>query len=250
MLDSDNLRALLRDFRTRSATIDEAVHAGEEAIEPAIGLLQDRNEATRWSAVQILSEIGDERAVEPLLKLMERGKHRVAAANALRQITGKDCGDDVAEWRKTLGAPGASGPATERTELSDEELVRAATRDMDATLSGQGQRYAVQVRLDNGRRQQVYIDFGSKDAERAPLVRMYTLCGKADPARYEWALKNNMRLPYGAIGIATLEGKPCFAMVDAYLRATADPEDVAKSILNLAANGDMVEKVLTRKDNY
>jgi HEAT repeats len=249
-VDTQTLRAGLRNFRTRSDTIDQAIAAGSDAVAPASELLQDRNDATRWSAIQILSEISDEAAIPPLLALMDHGKNTIEAANALRQITGKDFGEDPADWRKGLGKAAPSAGPTERIELTDAALIAAATQDMNVEVASKGDRYTVQVKLDNGRGQQVIIDFSSKDAEGAPIVRLYTLCGKAEPDKYEWALKNNMKLPYGAIGLAMLNGTPCFAMVDAYCRATADAEDLGKSISNLAANGDMVEKLLTKQDRY
>lgn len=249
-IDVEELRRDLRDFRSRSAAMQRAVDAGDEAIDPAIRLLSDRSEATRWSAMRILAEVGGARAVGPLIEVMERGENAIEAINALWRITGEDFGEDAAAWRQWASArPGSDAPA-ERRELSDEELVEAATRDLDTEVSHTGDRYIVTVALKGGRSQRVCVDFAAKDSQGDPLVRLYTPCGKAVQEKYEWALKNNMNLPYGAIGIARMQGVPCFVMIDAHLRATANPTDLGKSIMTLAANGDVVEKILTRQDKY
>ena len=78
-------------------------------------------------------------------------------------------------------------------------------------------------------------------------MRLYTRCGPAVAERYGWALKHNLRMPYGAIGIANLEGVPCFVMLNTHLRATVDPEDIQKSLTTLATKGDDVEKLLARE---
>lgn len=249
-VDVENLRLQLRNFRTRAAAIDEAVNAGRAAVEPVIQLLNDRNEATRWSAMKILAEIGDTRGVGPLIALLERGKNAMEAANALRTITGRDFGEDAAAWRKWASDAGAVDGAQERPALSDQELMEAATKDLPAGMAAKGNRYAVKVSLPNGRSQRVRVDFGVKDSEGEPLVRLYTPCGKAGEERYEWALRNNMNLPYGAIAIARIEGERYFVMVNTYLRATVDPEDISKTLMTLAAKGDAVEKILTGEDRF
>ena len=250
-IDANALRGQLRNFRTRASTINYAVAAGPEAVEPAIELLNDRNEATRWSAIKILSEIGDPCAVPPLIALLERGKSALEVANALRAITGRDFGEDAAAWLKWASNEKTVETSTAQPlELSDDALVETATRDFDARIASKGNRYRVEVSLPEGRKQVVYIDFGAKDSEDAPLVRLYTPCAQADEGKYEWALKNNMNLSYGAIGLARMEGKRWFTMVDTHLRATIHPEELAKSILTLAGKGDVVEKLLSDRDKY
>jgi len=72
-MNRDELRGGLRTLQTRSATIDAAVDSG--AVDIIIPLLQDRNEGVRWSAIRILGELGDERAVLPLIDLLEQRKN-------------------------------------------------------------------------------------------------------------------------------------------------------------------------------
>ena len=248
-MDKNSLRARLDDFRLRKEAIDEAVLAGREGVDAAIALLDDRKEAVRWSAIRILAEAGDMRAIGPLLDLMERDTSRTDAANALRAITGADLGDDPAAWREWVEANASVAASAGRKEMSDEDLVAAATRGLDADVATRKGRFVVSVRLPEGRHQAVYIVFGSKDTEGQPIVWLYTPCCDASPDKYEWALMQNLRMPHGAIGLATLEGKKTFVMSNTHLRATVDPEDIAKSLLALAGKGDAVEKLLSGQDN-
>jgi len=245
-IDTEALRDQLRDFRSRSAAIDEAASAGADALEPAVELLADRSDSVRWSAIRILAEIGDERAVGPLVGLLERGRNTTDAANALRAVTGQDLGDDPTAWRAWMSNAGA----TDDSWLSDEELIAAATRGLDAAYTAGERPCGVTVSLADGRKQSVWIDFDQTDGDGEPIVQLCTACGPARSEHYEWALKLNMSIPYGAIGVASLDDSYCFALVDAYARATVDPEEIAKSLVCLAAQGDAIEKALTEGDQY
>ncbi len=249
-IDRDELRRGLRKFQTRATMIEAAIDEGEGCVEVILPLLHDRNESIRWSAIRILSEIGNERAIGPLVGVIERGKNSTAALNALCTISGENFGTDVKAWRKwMLEDPGLRATATDGV-LSDESLLAAAMEDLPVTISGEGEEYAATVSLPEGRSQQVWIDFSKKDDDDQAIVQLCTPCGDAETPRYEWALKLNMAIPYGAVALAELDGKQCFAMVDAYLRATVDPEDIAKSVMSLAEQGDAIEKALAHDDRY
>jgi len=247
-IDTKTLRSQLMDFRTRKSAINEAVAAGDEAVEPAVALLKDRKETVRWSAIRILSEIGDPRAIEPLIELVERGRSALEAANALRTITEQNFGEDGAAWRKWASGSADLEVAPEMKTLTEEELIRAATEELSAKVTTKKGRYLVTLDLPGERSQTIYVVFSAKDAEGEPIVWLYTPCCEANPDKYEWALKYNLRLPYGAIGIAKIDNVNCFVMSNTHLRATVDPEDITKSLLALASKGDAVEKMLSGED--
>lgn len=249
-MDTRDLRAGLRNIHTRSATIDAIAERGEGMTDALIPLLQDRHEGVRWSAIRLLSEIGNPRAVAPLITLLEQNKNATDATNALRAITGYDLGEDPAEWRRTVMQNPDIRNAGGNGILSDHELLAAATRDLTATVSGQGAEYRVDVALPDRRSQQVWVDFSQTDSDGNAIVQLLTPCGDADETQYEAALKLNMSIPYGAIALALLGDTLTFAMVDAYLRDTVHPEDMARSILSLAAQGDAVERSLSGADRY
>lgn len=247
-IDAARLRAQLDDFRTRKAAIDSAVVAGRQALPVVIGLLNDRKESVRWSAIRILAEIADKRAVEPLIQLVERGVNAMDAANALRSITGEDFGENGVAWRRWASGQTGLKVAGESRGLSDRALIEAALRGLTADVSTRKGRYVVAVRLQDGRSQTVYVVFNAKDAEGEPIVWLYTPCCEAEPDKYEWALRQNLKLPYGAIGLARIDGCECFVMSNTHRRATVHPEDLAKSILTLASKGDAVERLLAGED--
>jgi len=251
-INVDEFRRGLWNIRTRATVMDGAVDGGdgEDYTDAAIELLNDRDEGVRWSAVKILAEIGDERAVGPLIALLERGKNSTETANALRAITGQEIDADPGEWRKWADRQSAGGSEANLGILSEQALLSAAVKDLPARVSGGKGNYSVSVSLEEGRSQQVWVDFSKTDPADQPIVQLCTPCGDAVADQYEAALKLNMAIPYGAVAIALLDGKLCFAMVDAYLRATVHPEDISKSIMTLAREGDKIEQALADGDRY
>jgi len=249
-MSTDQIRRGLRNIKTRSATIDDVVDGGDARIDDVLPLLQDRNEGIRWCAIAILLEIGDARAIGPLIVLLEQGKNVTDAANALRVITGQDLGDAPEEWRSWAMQNPEIRNAAGGDILSDEALIAAATKDLPVTVSGKGQECSVAVSLPEGRSQRVWIHLDRKDPNGRPIVQLSTPCGNADAQQYEAALKLNMSIPYGAIALALLDDTLCFAMVDSYLRGTVHPEDIAESIMSLARHGDSVESSLASEDRF
>ena len=246
-IDVDQLSAQLRDFRSRGAAIRRAVDGGEQAVDAAIELLNDRNDGVRWSAIRILSEIADARAIAPLVTLLERGRNTTEVANALRAITGEDLGDDAALWRSWQSGGGSEARAG---VLSNAGLLAAATRDLPVTLTSEGDHYVAKVALDDGRSQTIWVDFSASDQDGDPIVQLSTACGPANQDYYQWALELNMTIPFGAIGVARLGEEECFALVDSYSRSTVDPQDIAKSLMTLACQGDAIEQSLASEDRH
>ncbi|MBM4148967.1 MAG: hypothetical protein FJ224_07975 [Lentisphaerae bacterium] len=248
-MNTEEIRRGLRDFRTRAATMNIVMDAGVAAVSDVIPLLNDRSDSVRWSAIKILTGIGDESCCAPLLALMEQGKNAAEAACALREITGRNIGDTAGEWRAALsGTDGAEQDGARR--LGNAELLSEAVKGLPVSVTGGGDEFAATVSLPDGRSQQVWIDFSRKDTDGRPIVCLSTPCGKADPERYREMLVLNMSISYGAVAVAALDGELCFAVVNTHLRSTVHPEDIAGSIMSLAGHGDSVEKSLGGRDAY
>lgn len=72
------------------------------AIEPLIAALKDKDDNLRRRVPIALGKIKDSRAIEPLivaLKDKDNGVREIAA-EALKEITGKDFGQDPAKWQE------------------------------------------------------------------------------------------------------------------------------------------------------
>lgn len=249
-MSTEEIRKGLRNVHTRANTINIVAEEGTKMIDDILPLLQDRHEGVRWSTIRILSEIGDERAIAPLVKLLEQSKNVTDVANALRAITGQKLGDDFAEWRSWLMQDGDIRNNIGGDILSDEELIKTAIKDLPIVMSAGSDGYSLNITLPDGRKQQVWIDFTLKDQNDHLIVQLSTPCGNADPDKYEHVLKLNMSIAYGSIALASLGETLCFAVVDSYLRETVHPEDLAKSIMSLAQHGDSVEKLLSDEDKF
>ena len=129
-----------------------------------------------------------------------------------------------------------------------ESLLREAFFD-DANVSWRrsDQRYRLEIKLRDGRRQAVFVepsDHGAADR----LLLIYSICCRAQPEFYEYALRLNAECLHGGLSIREIDGQLHFCMVDTYPRATVDPEEVRRSVLEVAQQADGIEKLLTGAD--
>ncbi|MFP4055572.1 MAG: HEAT repeat domain-containing protein [Candidatus Brocadiia bacterium] len=258
----------LRDFRTRKTAMDELLMLGEEALPALIEALAHPLENVRWSARTVLVRLGGDPVVERLIETLDDSRRQAEAVQALRQITGEPMGPDRQEWARWAGrgerpeaeeaeatppeAPAPEAPAEPAAPppepLSDAELVRQAVEGTQVGIEERSGGFLLDVPLEGERHQQVTVSFGSSDFEGEPLVVVYTECGPGDAKNFEWALRQNLRMSFGAIGLRDRQDSPTFVMVNTHPRATASPTDLRKSILLLARRGDALEKALTKGD--
>lgn len=74
----------------------------ERAVEPLIKLLSDKVQHVRFMAAWALGEIGDYRAVDGLILLLatdEDRENKIVSYQALAKITDQDFGEDAQAWR-------------------------------------------------------------------------------------------------------------------------------------------------------
>ncbi len=248
-MNTDFIRRGLYNIKTRSETMDAAIGAGPGVLPAVIPLLQDRDEGIRWAAIRILTEVGDNTVILPLITLLEQGRNTTDVIDALKTITGQDFGDKTLAWREWL-LQKSSGHAAPSGMLSDKDLVSTAIKGLPATMEGSDQDFVVIVTLRDRRSQAIRVDFSGKDKDGHPLVQLTSPCGKATPAHYEEALKLNMSIPCGAIGLAMVDDILSFAIIDNHRRVTLHPDDLAESIMSLAFYGDMMEMKLSGSDTF
>jgi HEAT repeat protein len=70
------------------------------AMKPLVTVLGDPDYHVRVVAIQALGSMKDPRAVDPLIESLRRGNSRIRgfAAQALRNVTGEDFGEEVEAW--------------------------------------------------------------------------------------------------------------------------------------------------------
>lgn len=108
-------------------------------------------------------------------------------------------------------------------------------------------RYRLQMTLPNGRSQSLYIE-PSDHAAVERLILIYSKCCPAQPEYYEEALRLNSEVSHGALALRTIDGEEYFVMIDTFPRSTVDPEEIRRSVLEIAFRADAVEKLLTGLD--
>jgi hypothetical protein len=253
MAEVDALIKDLVDFRKRSAAKQALIAKGEEAVEPLIRALESGYASVRWSAVSILGHIRDRKAVPYLIEALQDGNVRSAAEEALRQVTGEDFGDDYDAWKRWQemgGEPSETSPAgTEAAVPGEAELVEMAIAGTNCGWTGGDGVYVMHVPLKD-RHQAVTVKFGVTDSDGAKLVVIYTRCGPADARHYEWALRQNLKMSAGALGVTEFDGKSEFVIVDVIGRADATPRLLINAVRRVAKRGDQLEEALTKSDEF
>jgi hypothetical protein len=249
MADVDALIRDLVDFRKRSAAKQALIARGEQAVDPVIQALDSGYASVRWSAVSILGHIRSRKAVPHLIEALQDENVRSAAEEALRQITGEDFGDDYDAWKRWQEMGGEPTETAGGAALSDGDLIERAIAGTNCGWNGGDGVYVLQVPLGE-RHQDVTVRFGVKDSEGAALVVVYTRCGPAEEQHFEWALRQNLKMSAGALGVTDVEGKPEFVIVDVIGREDATPSLLINSVRRVARRGDRIERALTKGDEF
>jgi len=183
-------------------------------------------------------------------------------------ITRRDAADFLGEVaRKALGAlkafqsdsdtdvRSAVQKALEETGMSTadergytlEHLASACAKVNERRVAVHGAGYAVEVRLQGGRHQLVYL-LPETRKESEQVVRLITYCGKPSEGAYEWALQANMKFLHGALALEGEGDQVRLVLTDILALDTATPEQVKQSVKELAFYGDWMEQRLTGKD--
>jgi serine/threonine-protein kinase len=130
------------------------------------------------------------------------------------------------------------------------ELVEQAMRGLDVDWCADGDRFTFHVNVAGSRRQTVEAEVVESLDTGEWMLSFRTLCAPADPKDYEYVLRLNSRLPFGAVGTHMFEGRPYFVMIENRIRATVDPEEIRASVLHMAEWADHVEHHLTGGDRH
>lgn len=129
------------------------------------------------------------------------------------------------------------------------QITRAFASQMGVSWRPHGAGFELRLIFSNGRRQTVFVE-PSAHAASERLLRIRSLCGRAEPDYLETALRLNAEILHGALCIQEIDGEPTFVMVDSYPRATVDVEEIRRSVLEVAHRADAVEQYLTGCDRH
>jgi hypothetical protein len=254
-MNADDVNALigqLKNFRTRSKAIKALVAVGEAAVEPLIAALEaaESQEGARWAVMQCLGQLRARSSVRLLAPYLEDTAYRIVAHRALVNIAGEDLGPTPEPWCKWAGAGvTASTPADglepemHVTGLDDDRLVELALKDSGASCREERGGYVVvDVPLPQGRNQETWVNLKLKDHEGSSIVIVYADCGPASPEHYEFALKRNLKMPYGALAIRDSGSGPRFVMFNTLLRDALSPLELKKSIFAVGERAAQVHE--------
>jgi serine/threonine-protein kinase len=112
-----------------------------------------------------------------------------------------------------------------------------------------GERYRLDISLPKGRGQVVFVEPSSHGAAERLLV-ISSICGNADAAYFEHALRLNAEMLHGSLALKEIDGVPKFVVIDTYPRSTVDAEEVRRSVLEVASRADAVEQLLAGIDRH
>ncbi|HUG17819.1 MAG TPA: protein kinase [Planctomycetaceae bacterium] len=126
-------------------------------------------------------------------------------------------------------------------------LLEAFGRTDQVSWTRTGLNYSLIVRLPDGRTQKVFVE-PSEHRGSEKLLAIYSICCEVQSAYYEHALKLNAEIAHGAFAVRNIDGRPHFVMVDTYPRATVDPDEIRRSVLEVATRADGMEHLLTGED--
>lgn len=129
-------------------------------------------------------------------------------------------------------------------------LLEESLRKSPVTMSGEDNRFEIQVQLKDARHQRVVVEVCDSVAVAEQMIRVFSVCGPADPRHYRRALELNPRFPYGALGLEDLRGTSYFVMTNAFPRASCDPDELRHCVIGIAQRADEVERCLTGRDAH
>ena len=238
----------LSDFDKRRQARQNLISAG--AVDTLVACLRSENESVAWAAVQSLAEMKAQKAVEPLISMLELDILPYDVAEALMRITGCNYGISGSRWRAWFDETHQTVAEVipENEVFSVDACVKETSELLGVTPDGGGNAYQFLLSLPSSRTQKVRVKFGQRDSTGNELVLIFSDCGPALPRHYERALRINVKLPSGAIGILDIEGEPHFVMMDALLASTIHPRQLAVSIETIAARADKMEQIMTNQD--
>lgn len=136
----------------------------------------------------------------------------------------------------------ASAPALEKCVAA---LEKPGSRD----LTKSGDVFSLQVSTTKGRSQTVLIEAKKSNTKR-DVICVSTVCAKAEPESYEWALKNNPKMSHCALGVEDREGEATLVLMNNLLADSLSFAELKLTVKEVAYYGDWVEEKFSKDDTH
>lgn len=126
-------------------------------------------------------------------------------------------------------------------------LLEAFRHEPSVTWTREGERYRLVRRLPSDRQQVVFLEPSEHDVDER-LLLLFSVCCRAEPHFYEQALRRNSEMSHGSLALREVDGQTQFVVIDTYPRSTVDPEEIRRTVFEIALQADLVEHQLTGQD--
>lgn len=168
---------------------------------------------------------------------------------------------ELASQRRTLGihqtdSVSSSAPSggDRSTDGASPQTIRkwltALAEREKGTVEGEGARLAIQIPLQAGRSQKVFIETGQKDSSGEDVIVLYTLCGAPEAKMYGSALESNARLSHAAFALLKRGEEQTLILVSRRRLAGLSQSAFETDLLYIARKGDQAEGQLQAGDKY
>jgi serine/threonine protein kinase len=172
-----------------------------------------------------------------------------AIPEALAEIVEKCLAKAPVDRFQSASELAAALQATIHRQRDTESLVREAAKGLDCFIQGYGDTFRVILPLPGERLQEVVIE-ATEQKNHERFISVFSVCGPADPSYFKYALTINAHLTFGSISIHDVLGSPMFVMSRTFSRDTVRTDDIRDALLEIGRRADLVEKQLTRLDQY
>lgn len=129
-------------------------------------------------------------------------------------------------------------------------MVRQVAEAAGYQVTEQENAFVISIPIGALRKQNVTVDFGTKDREGDALISYTSTCGPTRPGLAEKLLKYNAQLVYGAFAIKNLGAGDMVVIVANELAETADPLEISRLLTAIAWQADKVEQQLLGEDKH
>ena len=136
-----------------------------------------------------------------------------------------------------------------QTEDIESLLQKAFCNHPEIRWNREDRRYRIQLTFSTGRQQTVFVE-STDHAAADRLLKISSVCCPALSVYFEPALRLNAEILHGGLAIAEIDQQAVFVMIDNYPLSTVDPEEIRRSVLEVAHRADAIEKLLTGLDTH